>query len=150
MSPDDYRRAVGGRRSVAAAPASPIGTPKVAARRARAEYEGASYSRRTAGWRRNGRDANAELNAATQIALRGIARDMVRNNPWAASAKKKWADFLVGPGITGQVYRGGKVDVALSKLFKRHCETKACDPLGKSNLYGLQYQAAATIVESGE
>lgn len=145
MSPDDYRRSAGGRRSVAAA-AAPSHAP---IRRARAEYEGASYSRRTANWRRNGRDANAELNAATQIALRGIARDLTRNNPFAASAKKKWADYLIGPGITGQVYRNGKVDKDLTALFKRHCESVAVDPLSKSNLYGLQYQAAGTIVESG-
>lgn len=117
--------------------------------RARSQYEGASYSRRTLGWRRNGRDANAELNAATMIALRGIARDITRNNPFGAAAKKKWADYLVGPGITFQVYRKGKVDPVLTALAKRHLESTACDPLGQLNLYGLQYQAAATLIESG-
>jgi lambda family phage portal protein len=118
-------------------------------RAARAEYEGASYSRRTANWRRNSRDANAELNAATMMALRGIARDITRNNPFGANAKKKWADFLVGPGITFQVYRAGKVDKALTTALQKHLESTACDPLGQSNVYQLQYQAAMTMVEAG-
>lgn len=128
---------------------SALSAPAPAVRRARAEYEGASYGRRTAGWRRNGRDANAELNAATMIALRGIARDITRNNPFGASAKKKWADYLIGSGITFQVYRNGKVDKDLTQRAKRHLESKKIDPLGKLNVYGLQYLAAMTLVESG-
>lgn len=122
---------------------------KLKVARARAEYDGASHGRRTANWRRNGKDANAELNPSVMIALRGIARDICRNNPHAAAGKKKWADYLVGSGITFQVYRGDKVDKDLTALAKKHFESTACDPLGQHNLYGLQYQAACTLVESG-
>ena len=44
----------------------------------RAEYDGATFGRRAAGWRRKQRDANGELSPAVMAALRGIARDLVR------------------------------------------------------------------------
>ncbi|MDQ2801391.1 MAG: phage portal protein [Pseudomonadota bacterium] len=116
---------------------------------AKAEYEGASFSRRTAGWRRSGRDANSELNSAVMLALRGVAHEVVRNNPWAASGVTKLANYLVGPGITFQVYRAGVIDKRLTDLARKHFDTTACDASGQHNLYGLQYQAARTIVESG-
>ncbi|USI71623.1 phage portal protein [Sphingomonas morindae] len=140
------------RRGRAAPPsASPASAPRQRVRRggAAAQYEGASYSRRTAGWRRSGRDPNAELTPQVMLALRGIARDMVRNNPYAARGQNKWADYLVGAGITFQVYRNGKVDKDLTALARRHFDSTACDPLGKSNLYGLQLQAAKTLVTAG-
>ncbi|MCK0531459.1 phage portal protein [Sphingobium agri] len=115
----------------------------------RAEYDGATVGRRSAGWRRTKLDANGELSPAVQIALRGIARDLDRNNPWAHSAANKIAEHIVGTGITFQVYRDGKVDDALNQLARRHFDTTACDASGRHDLYGLQLQAARTIVVSG-
>lgn len=74
----------------------------------RSEYEGATTGRRATGWRRKSTDANAELNPRVQAALRGIAHDLVRNNPFAASAVSKIADHGVGDGITFQVHRNGR------------------------------------------
>lgn len=118
--------------------------------RARNEYEGASYSRRTTGWRRSGRDANAELHPAAMQALRGIARDIVRNNPYGARGEAKLAEYMVGAGITFQIYRNGVVDKPLTKLARAHFDSTACDPAGQLNLYGLQLQAARTLITSGE
>ena len=118
--------------------------------RARAEYDGASYSRRTESWRRNGRDSNAELHPAAIQALRGIAREMCRNNPYAANAKWKLAQYLVGSGIRFHVYKNGVKDKGLTDLARVHFESTACDADGRSNLYGLQLIAAQTMIESGE
>ena len=115
----------------------------------RAEYDGATFGRRAAGWRRTQRDANAELSPAVMAALRGIARDLVRNNPFAARGVATIANNMVGTGITFQVYRNGKIDDALNKKARAHFDTSACDSGGRHDLYGLQLQAARTIVESG-
>jgi phage portal protein, lambda family len=117
--------------------------------REREEYDGATVGRRSAGWRRTKLDANGELSPAVQIALRGIARDLDRNNPWAHSAANKIAEHIVGTGITFQVYRDGKVDDTLNALAREHFDTTACDASGRHDLYGLQLQAARTIVVSG-
>jgi lambda family phage portal protein len=115
----------------------------------RAEYDGATFGRRSAGWRRTQRDANGELSPAVAAALRGIARDLVRNNPFAARGVASIANNMVGTGITFQVYRNGKIDPTLNALARRHLDTKLCDAGGRHDLYGLQLQAARTIVESG-
>ena len=118
--------------------------------RARAEYDGASHGRRTNSWRRNGRDANAELHPAAIMALRGIARDLIRNNPHARNARNKLAQYMVGQGIRFQVYRHGTKDAALTEQVRAHLESRACDAEGRNNLYGLQLQAAKMMITSGE
>ena len=127
------------------APASVRSVP-----RQKAEYEGASFGRRTESWRRNGLDPNAELNPRVMQALRGIARDMVRNNPHAANGVSKLAQYLVGTGIAFEVYRDGVIDKALMARAREHFGTTACDAEGRCNLYGLQLQAAQTMIVSGE
>jgi lambda family phage portal protein len=117
--------------------------------KARADYDGATQGRRAASWRRRSTDANAELSPAAQRALRAIAHDLVRNNPWAASAVRGIADHLVGPGITFQVMRGGVKDDRLHALALAHFDTTACDAEGRHNFYGLQYLAARSMVTSG-
>jgi len=114
----------------------------------RAQYDGASHSRRTQGWRRTNKDANYELMGAAQV-LAATARDMVRNNPYAERAVSAIATDIVGTGITFEVHRDGKPDVELTKLAKAHFESTACDADGRHNLYGLQLLAARTVVESG-
>lgn len=120
-----------------------------AGRGARAEYDGATVGRRAAGWRRTRLDANSELSPAVAAALRGIARDLVRNNPYAASGIASIANNMVGTGITFQVYRGDKVDDRLNKLARKHFDQTTCDASGRHDLYGLQLQAARAIVEGG-
>lgn len=115
---------------------------------ARAEYDGATRGRRATGWRRTGRDADGEIGLASKL-LRETARDMVRNNPHAATAVTALAAHIVGAGITFQVKRNGKVDDELNKLARELFDTTACDADGQHNLYGLQLLAVRTIVESG-
>lgn len=123
-------------------------TKLAAVQSVRAQYDGASHSRRTQGWRRNNRDANYELSGAAHV-LAQTARDMVRNNPYAERAVSAIATDIVGTGITFEVQRNGKPDAKLTALAKEHFETTRCDADGLNNLYGLQLLAARTIVESG-
>lgn len=116
----------------------------------RAEYDGATLGRRAAGWRRTRLDANGELSPAVMQALRGIGRDLDRNNPWANSGASKIAEHMVGTGITFQVYRDGKIDPVLNALARRHFDKTKCDAEGLHDLYGMQLQAARTIVVGGE
>lgn len=115
----------------------------------RAEYDGATVGRRAAGWRRTKLDANSELSPAVQMALRAIARDLDRNNPWATAGANKIAEHMVGTGITFQVYRNGKLDDLLNALARRHFDRTECDATGRCDLYGLQLKAARSIVVSG-
>ncbi len=130
-------------------PARPHGRHRIARGGPRAEYDGATFGRRAAGWRRTQRDANSELSPAVAAVLRGIARDLVRNNPFAARGVSTIANNLVGTGITFQVYRNGQIDDALNARARLHLDTASCDAGGRHDLYGLQLQAARTIVESG-
>lgn len=140
-------------RAVFSEPAKPgarKSVPRTTTSSSPGQYEGASFGRRTNSWRRNGLDPNAELHPAALMALRGIARDMVRNNPHAANGVAKLAQYLVGTGIAFEVYRDGKVDKALMGRAREHFESTACDAEGRCNLYGLQLQAAQTMITSGE
>lgn len=123
-------------------------TQRASLRGIRNQYDGATHSRRSQGWRRTGKDANYELAGAAQI-LAQTARDMVRNNPYAERAVSAISSDLVGTGITFEVQRDGHPDADMTALAKAHFETTACDADGRSNLYGLQLLAARTVVESG-
>lgn len=136
-------------RSAAPSRPAPVVRQRIARGGPRAEYDGATFGRRAAGWRRTQRDANGELTPAVAAALRGIARDLVRNNPFAARGVATIANNMVGTGITFQVYRNGKIDPGLNAKARLHLDTASCDSGGRHDLYGLQLQAARTIVESG-
>jgi lambda family phage portal protein len=118
-------------------------------RGAKAQYDGATEGKRAAGWRRSVRDANGELTPRAQQLLRGIARDLVRNNPFAARGVASIAGNIVGAGITFQVYRDGQIDPRLNAIARRHFDKKNCDAAGRHDLYGLQLQAARSVVVSG-
>ncbi len=113
-------------------------------------FEGASRSRRTDGWRAVTTDANAETFLANGR-LRDVARDLVRNNAFAARAKAVIPANVVGAGIVLSVKaaRQARQD-RIKGLIRDHFETTAIDADGRLNIYGLQALAMATIVEAGE
>ncbi|MCZ4340582.1 phage portal protein [Sphingomonadaceae bacterium G21617-S1] len=115
----------------------------------RAEYDGATKGRRAAGWRRKVKDANGELTPRVLALLRGIAHDLTRNNGHAARGAAALAEHIVGTGITFQVYRNGKQDMKLTQLARDHFDSTTCDAAGRHDLYGLQLQAAKSIVTGG-
>ncbi len=113
-------------------------------------FEGASRGRRTDGWRAVTTDANAETFLANGR-LRDVARDLVRNNAFAARAKAVIPANVVGAGIVLSVKaaRQARQD-RIKGLIRDHFETTAIDADGRLNIYGLQALAMATIVEAGE
>lgn len=116
----------------------------------RAMYEGATYSRRSQGWRATLTDANAETRIAL-VRLRSVSRDLVRNNAFATRGKATIANNTVGAGITATVRSGtdGRTKAA-GALIKKHFESTDIDADGRHNIYGLQNLAMGAIVETGE
>lgn len=113
-------------------------------------YEGASRGRRTNGWKTGATGANAEVKLGI-VPLRNRARDLVRNNPYAARAVSVIASNVVGYGIMTTPAGTGKT--ATKKLREAHkawAESTQCDAAGMDNLFGLQRLAMRTIVEAGE
>jgi lambda family phage portal protein len=103
-------------------------------------YEGAATGRRTQGWRRGTSDANAAAEGALGP-LRNVARDLVRNNPYAARAVAVIVDEVVGWGLMAS---------AAGEDWRAWAETTACDVDGRNDFAGLQKLVLRTTYESGE
>ena len=138
-------------------------SPDAALRRARARaalaalghraYEGASRADRLADWRTNGNSAAAEV-APALATLRNRARDLRRNNPWAARGVALIAANLVVYGIAASIVaadkRAQKRAERLMPVLKAWAESTACDADGQSNMAGLQSLIASGVVGDGE
>lgn len=110
-------------------------------------YEAASVGRRTQNWNRSAGDANSVNGFASLQRLREIARDLVRNNPYAESALATIADHTVGWGIVAKVL---EPHAQLATLWKAWAETTACDADGRHNLAGLQKLVMTAVAQDGE
>src|SRR3990167_6112826 len=133
-----------------------VTAPRVHRRRVRARlaaalvlrhYEGASIGRRTQGWHLSGADVNTANGNAALARLRDVARDLVRNNPYAESALTTIADHAVGWDIVAKP-RPANDQILLR--WKAWAETTACDADGREDFYGLQKLVMRATVESGE
>lgn len=111
-------------------------------------YEAASAGRRTAGWHRGTADANA-ANGPALAPLRALARDLIRNNPWARRGQRVIANHTVGWGIVAKPV-GIERPEAIVEAWRAWAETTECDSAGRRTFYGIQRQAIETIVEAGE
>ena len=111
------------------------------------KYEGASKSKRLARWLTQSTSANTEVGNGI-ITLRDRARDLRRNNPYAASGIQSISSNVIGHGIQTQ-FRNGNSD-ALEKLWKEWAESKNIDFDGRHNIYGLQKMVMEAVAESGE
>lgn len=114
------------------------------------KYDGAASGHRTAGWRGASTSANAETdgNAAK---LRDRARDLERNNAWAAKALTAIVSNVVGTGIRCAPRSTNKRQTAkAAALWKAWAETTACDFDGRHDLYGLQSLVMQTAARDGE
>lgn len=109
-------------------------------------YEGAAVGRRTQGWHRSTSDANRSIGPYAGR-LRDVARDLVRNNPYAESALRTIVDHTVGWGL---VAKPSKRASKAEQVWKAWAETSACDADGRHNFYGLQKLVMRTVAESGE
>jgi lambda family phage portal protein len=109
-------------------------------------YEGAGSGRRTQGWNKSTLDANAVIGPALSP-LRAVARDLVRNNPYAESALSTIVDHTVGWGIVG---KPSPVNAEALRVWRAWAETTACDADGRHDFYGLQKLVMRTVVQDGE
>jgi lambda family phage portal protein len=111
-------------------------------------YEGAVRGRRTGGWITSNSDANRETEGS-MVWLRDRARDLVRNNPYAAKALSELVGNQIGTGIMPRANTGNeKLDALVNEKFAKWAESSDAD--GQFDFYGLQWQAARAVAESGE
>jgi len=111
-------------------------------------YEAGRITPRTQRWRAPDSGANAEIGPALSR-LRARARQMVRDNPYAARIVSVLAAHQVGCGIRPRPNTG---DPALDRQALALWESWArrCDAAGMHDFYGLQLLAARARAESGE
>jgi len=114
----------------------------------RFNYEGGMMGRRTGGWVTSNSDANRETQGS-MVWLRNRARDLVRNNPFAAKALSELIGNQVGTGILPRADTGSDaLNALIDEKFKAWADQADAD--GQFDLYGLQWQIARAVAESGE
>lgn len=112
-------------------------------------YEAASKSTRTKNWLTPSTDANAAINHAQTI--RNRARDLVRNNPWAAKGVSVIVNNTIGYGIRCQWIGSSKRASKLAQdKWRAWAETTECDAQGLTDFYGIQQLVVRSVVETGE
>ena len=111
------------------------------------QYDAAAVGRRTQGWRRVSSDANAAIGPVAGR-LRDVARDLVRNNPYAESALNTIVDHTVGGW--GIVPSATQTTPEARARWDAWANTVACDVDGRHTFAGLQRLVQRTVVESGE
>ena len=119
-------------------------------RRARATlgYEASRLARRLKGWNAERRNINALLSAGGEQ-LRARARQLCRDNPYAANAKASFISAAVGTGIKpSSLVTDGDLKKAIQAAWLRW--TDEADADGLTDLYGLQGLAAGAMFEAGE
>lgn len=133
-------------------------SPQWAAKRASArrtarilnQYDLAKIRRANEGWLPPSTSANTEIGGAL-IMTRNRARDMERNNPYAARIADVWTAHLIGDGITAAwLNADGSANKARQDAFRRWADDGECDADGQLDLYGMQQLATRTMVVSGE
>lgn len=131
-------------------------SPRAGAQRARARlaldairaYEAGRQTGRTRRWRASDSGPNAEVGPHL-ARLRARARQMVRDNPYAARTVSILAAHQVGYGIRPRSNTGDDaLDRRVMTLWDEWCA--ACDVSGMDDFYGLQLAAARARAEGGE
>lgn len=124
------------------------GAVRARARSLTRAYEGASQGRRAASWRASGTAANTEL-AGAMKPLRDRARELGRNNPYAARMLDILPSHVVGNGIVPVSTTGKEgIDDKVGALWEEWQRT--ADVGGRLSFYAMQVLAVRSMVESGE
>ena len=132
-------------------------SPTAALKRARARraldivmhYDAATTGRRASSWRPVASDADGA--ASRRDRLRFVARDMVRNTPFALRAQNVIAANVVGEGIRPKVITDNDALIERAGVITREfLDTTLIDADGQNNLFGLQKLVMKTVPEAGE
>jgi lambda family phage portal protein len=111
-------------------------------------YDGAMRGRRAAGWVTSDSDANREI-FGSMVWLRDRARDLVRNNPFAAKALSELVGNQIGTGMAPRADTGNdRLNTVIDAAFREWSEQ--CDADGQFDFFGIQWQVARAVAESGE
>lgn len=111
-------------------------------------YDAARSSRATWGWIAGSTSANAETLGAIPV-LRDRARDLVRNNPYAAKAIDALVNNSIGAGVIPRAKTGDPaLNEKIDELWARF--EAEIDADGTHDFYGLQHLCARAFFESGE
>lgn len=116
---------------------------------ARASYDAGGKGRR---WFRGaGTNQNAEMRRSL-VSMRNVARELQRNNPYAASALQAVVSGTVGSGIKPVASHptSKKKKKLADELMAEWANSVECDYDGRLNLFGLQALAMQTESLSGE
>ncbi len=105
-------------------------------------YEGAATGRRTQNWNSASTDATSAV-APSLAYLRQRARDLIRNNPYAASAVRTICNHTVGWGIVA-------AEADRAAAWKAWAGSTDCDVDGRSDFAGLQKRVLASVASDGE
>jgi lambda family phage portal protein len=111
-------------------------------------FHAANARRRLSQWLPNKGTINTLVTQGGEI-LRDRSRDMVRNNPHAASAADSYVGNLIGTGIRpSSTIPDPKLRAEVNKLWAQWaCE---CDVDGQVDFYGMQELVARSLFEAGE
>lgn len=111
------------------------------------KYDVASQGRRTAGWHRPSTSANHEVRTGL-TKTRDSARELVRNNKYAASALRQITANVVGDGIVARATHPNKTIARKAQdYWDRMAESKLD---GRHDHYGQQKLLLRTVVEGGD
>ena len=111
------------------------------------QYDAATHGRRTANWRRTNSSADREGRGAV-VGLRNGARELVRNNKYAAAALRQMTVNVVGDGITARMTHD---DSAIAKRAQEEWDRWAESRIdGREDHYGQQKLIFRTVAEGGE
>jgi len=120
-------------------------------RTASMHYDAATTGRRGSSWHAVNNDADGAAGFGRRQRMAAVARDMVRNSPYARRAQDVISNNVVGDGIIPKIVDAPKAlaDEGLT-LIERHLDTTDIDADGRNNLYGLQRLAVNTVTDAGE
>lgn len=116
-------------------------------------YSAADRGRRTDGWNvRPDHGPNSDLARSLPV-MRERARELVRNNPWAASIISEIVANVVHYGIIASFSREGdrQEDIGdVPDIWLQWAETTQCDASRRKDFYDIQRLVAQTWAETGE
>ena len=114
-----------------------------------ASFEGASHGRRLGQWGTTSAGPNTLLSGSLGT-LRTRSREVIRNNPHAASAIESYVANMVGTGIIPrwQIQDDPEIKKQIQTLWNRWVLEADAD--GQLDFYGLQALIARSTMESGE
>ena len=110
-------------------------------------YDGARRDRLTSDWHAFSRSGDAELLPDLNT-LKARCKQMCRDNPYAAAAKRNLAAHLAGNGIEARAtHPDPKVAKAAQDYWSGWCRSKVD---GRNDFYGVQKLVALSLVDEGE